>query len=255
MSVTLPVAEDVKEANRRLYDAIAGSYETVDGRRDYSLVVWIRSRLHMLAREFGDHCLLDIGSGSGLVTRAARGIFDRSIAMDLSPGILTAARGTADECIAADTDALPFAKDTVDVISCFAVLHHLYDTVDLAGEVARVLRPGGVFWSDHDMDTAFYRRFRVPLIGYRRLRGAEQKYVDAAPTIDAQTYAMAEYREDGVDGERVVRQLREAGLEARAEYHWYGLATWSNRLFGLRGRSRGWAPLLRIIASKPRRRV
>jgi ubiquinone/menaquinone biosynthesis C-methylase UbiE len=233
-----------------LYDAVAGNYEAIDGRRDATLAAWIRSRLERLAHGHGNDLLLDIGSGTGMVTRTAGGIFSRTIALDLSPGILAAAGPVADQRIAADTDALPIADESVNVVTCFAVLHHLYDTAAMAGEVARVLRPGGAFWSDHDMDSAFYNRFRWPLKAYRRLRATDRKYAHAAPGMDAQTYTLAEYRENGVDGKRVVAQLRKAQLEPHARFHWFGLTPLTNRLFGQRERARGWAPLLSIVATK-----
>jgi SAM-dependent methyltransferase len=250
MSSYASMAEEVKAANRRLYDAVAGDYERIDGRRGDTLIAWIRRRLTRLATDAGNGLLLDLGSGSGVVTRAARGIFHRTIAMDISPRILATAGPIADWRIAADTDRLPIADESVDVVSCFAVLHHLYDAGNLLGEVARVLRPGGVFWSDHDMDAAFFRRFRWPLKGYRALRGADRQYEGAAG-IDAKTYELAEYRENGVDGATVTQQCRSVGLTPRTGFHWYGLTGVTNLLFGQRERGRGWAPLLRIVATKP----
>jgi SAM-dependent methyltransferase len=240
---------EVKRANRRLYDKVARRYEAIDGRRNEELLTWIRSRLGRLAKAHGNTLLLDLGSGRGVVTRAARGIFEQTIALDLSPGILAAAGPIADHRLAGDTDALPIAEASVNVVSCFAVLHHLCDTRALAGEVARVLRPCGAFWSDHDMDLAFYRRFRWALAGYRRLRGAGREYEQAGVTAD--TYAMAECQGNGIDGGRVLDQLAAAGLDASASFHWFGLTPLANRLFGTGERSRGWAPLLRIVAIKP----
>lgn len=245
-------AADVKRANRRLYDAVADRYESLDGRRDATMVAWIRSILLDLAAAHGSGVLLDLGSGSGVITRTAQPIFERTIALDLSPGILAAAGPIADHRIAADTDALPIADASADVVTCFAVMHHLYDSGHLAREVGRVLKPGGVFWSDHDMDLAFYRRFRWPLMGYRRLRGAGRKYADAAAdVIDERDYALAEYRENGVDADRVVEELRVAGLIPRATFHWFGLTPLTNHLFGQRPRKRGWAPILSVRAIRP----
>lgn len=240
----------VKKANRRLYDTVAGRYEGIDGRRNETLSLWIRARLRELADRHGNGVLLDLGSGSGLVSRSARGIFRRTIALDLSPRILASAGSGVDHRVAGDVDALPLAGDSVDVVSCFAVLHHLYDAGGLVREVSRVLRRGGGFWSDHDMDLAFYRRFRLPLCGYRRLRGADRKYTATEMGLDADTYQLAECRENGVDSETIMRQFQDAGMAATLSFHWFGLSAWSNRIFGQRRLSRGWAPLLRVCARK-----
>ena len=243
-------ATDVKRANRRLYDAVAGDYEVVDGRRNPTLSAWLRSNLKRMAASHGRGLLLDIGSGCGFVTRAAEGIFDRTVALDLSPRLLAESGPIATHRIAADADVLPIASDSVNVVTCFAVIHHLFDTASLAREVARVLRPGGGFWSDHDMDAAFHDRFRWSLGLYRRLRGARHRYAHASSAIDARTYELAEFHESGVRSDNVARQFREAGLSTTAAFHWFGLSTWANRLFGRRELGRGWAPLLRLQATK-----
>ncbi len=252
MSTASPTVDEVKRANRRLYDAVADRYEAVDGRRGATLVAWIRSRLEQLAAAHGRERLLDLGSGTGVVTRAARGVYEQTIAIDLSPKILAAGGAVADQRIAADTDSLPMADESVDLVTCFAVLHHLQNAESLVGEVARVLRPGGAFWSDHDMELAFYKRFRWPLAAYRRLRAADRKYMREAPDIDAATYALAECHENGVDSRQVLRWMGDARLEPRASFHWFGLTPLTDRLFGQRDRSRGWGPLLSIVAVKPR---
>jgi SAM-dependent methyltransferase len=254
MSIVQAVtASEVKRANRRLYDAVAGDYEALDGRRDEALTGWIRRSLRSLAERHGRGVLLDIGSGSGVVPRAGRGLFIRTIALDLSPVILATSNSDADHLIAGDVDSIPLADESVDVVTCFAVLHHLYDSAALTREVARVLRPGGGFWSDHDMDSAFYRRFQRPLRGYRWLRRTGRKYGRDEYGLDENTYRLAEYRENGVDSQRLLGQFGEAGLIAGASYHWFGLTALTNRLFGHRRRSHGWAPLLRILAEKPGR--
>lgn len=47
--------------------------------------------------------------------------------------------------VLADAHAIPFRADTFDVVLSYAVLEHLYNPFLAAGEVARVLRPGGLF--------------------------------------------------------------------------------------------------------------
>lgn len=252
ISATQPIdATHVKRANRRLYDAVASDYETVDGRRTTALTEWLRDMLVGLAHEHGSGVLLDIGSGAGVVTRAAKGIFDRTIALDLSPKLLAQSGDIATYSVSADADSLPIASGSVDVVTCFAVLHHLFDTRALAGEVARVLRPKGGFWSDHDMDAAFHDRFRWPLGVYRRLRGAKKRYTEATAAIDESTYELAEIHESGVASDAVVCRFREAGLLPSATFHWFGLTPLADRVFGQRECARGWAPLLRLRATKP----
>jgi ubiquinone/menaquinone biosynthesis C-methylase UbiE len=251
MNATVIMHGLVKQANRRLYDSVAGQYEAIDGRRSPELFGWIRSRLGALAHSAGDNVLADLGSGSGVVCRAAAGVFRKRIALDLSPLILNEAGQVAEMKLAADIDAIPLANQSADAITCFAVLHHLYDTSALAQEIARVLRPGGMFWSDHDMDWDFYRRFRWPLAIYRKIVGADRRYTSSNTGVDADTYKLAEIRQTGVHGGEFVDQLRSAGLDVVAERHWYGLTSLTNTLFGKYVWPTGCAPLLRVLARKP----
>jgi len=66
--------KQVVEANRRLYDAVAHTYEEVDGRRSVQLEQWLRERLRGIRNRCPGDMLLDIGAGSGLVSRCAEGV-------------------------------------------------------------------------------------------------------------------------------------------------------------------------------------
>jgi len=240
--------EAVKEANRRLYDAVAEQYETVDGRRSPRLCRWLRGRMAELREMVPGGDLLDIGSGSGLVTRCAEGIFGYRVGTDISPEILEANRDAFDLAVTADCDNLPFEDASFDVVTCFAVLHHLYASDGLIAEVRRVLRPGGVFYSDHDMDAVFYRRFRSLLVVYRRLHSAAGKYRQASSEITAEMYRLSECHASGIDVRNLRELLARHGFSVTVRFHWFGLAPVTDLLFGGRHRRQGWAPLAAVTA-------
>jgi len=240
---------EVKAANRCLYDAVADRYEALDGRRVPALARWLRGRLEALRREAPGGRLLDLGAGTGLVARCAAGLFDLRVGLDLSPRVLAAGRGAFDLAVAGDVDDLPFADGTFDAITCFATLHHLYRFDTLAREVARVLRPGGVFYSDHDLDAAFHRRFRPLLWAYRKVRNRRGAFVSSAGGLACGLYDLAEYHSKGIPAEEVVRLLEGAGLAVEVTFHWFGLSGLLDRIFGDRSWRRGWAPLVAIVAT------
>ena len=68
-------ADAVKTANREFYNAVADNYEAVDGRRSPALETWLRRNLTDFRARVPDSSLLDIGAGSGLVTRCAEGLY------------------------------------------------------------------------------------------------------------------------------------------------------------------------------------
>lgn len=128
---------------RERFDARAGSYDS--------------SPVHLeLAGEvagFADpaqgSAVLDLATGTGLVLRAMVERFpDRDLTMsgaDISPGMLAVARSHLPEVelTVADAAALPYGPASFDLVTCVAALHLIGDVAAMAGECARVLRPGG----------------------------------------------------------------------------------------------------------------
>jgi ubiquinone/menaquinone biosynthesis C-methylase UbiE len=209
---------------------------------------WLRGRLRELRALAPGGRLIDIGSGSGLVTRCAEGLFERRVATDISQEILDANRDAFDVGVAADCDALPFPDGDFDVMTCFAVLHHLFAFDGLAAEAARVLKPGGIFYSDHDMDAAFYRRFRPLLALYRRMHNAAARYRKVSGEITDELYQLSEIQATGIDAAGFAALLEDRGFHVSLQFHWYGLTGVTDRIFGRRALRRGWAPLVRVTA-------
>ncbi|MBI4023341.1 MAG: class I SAM-dependent methyltransferase [Verrucomicrobia bacterium] len=240
----------VKAANRQFYNAIAHCYEEVDGRRSPELHAWLRRKLGEIRQRSPGGRLLDIGTGSGLVPRCAEDVFAFRVGMDLSAKILAANRKVLGLAVSADGDNLPFDNHSFDVVTCFAALHHLCNFDMLVSEVARVLRPGGIFYSDHDMDASFSRRFRLPLSVYRRFHNASARYQKASPDVTQELYRLTECQEAGVDSPHLVELLEKAGFTVEASFHWFGLSPVFDKLLGNWQPGRGWAPLLSLTATQ-----
>jgi ubiquinone/menaquinone biosynthesis C-methylase UbiE len=98
---------------------------------------------------------LDVGAGVGRVAiRLAPGL-GRLACVDLAPGMLDRLRSNAARAglgnvdpFRSRSDALPFASASFDAAVCLGLLEHLPRPVQSAtlAEIARVLRPGGLFW-------------------------------------------------------------------------------------------------------------
>ena len=112
-------------------------------------------------RSLGDLTLLDAGCGTGNYSAALVERMARVVAVDVNPSMLEAARRKlavwiernrveVHECA---IDALPLGQQSVDAVIINQVLHHVADAPHegwpairrIVSEVARVLRPGGVF--------------------------------------------------------------------------------------------------------------
>jgi hypothetical protein len=92
--------------------------------------------------------LLDVGTGLGDIPRAARdfaqrkGIALQTIGLELTPHLARAAQPGAGRTVCADAMALPFATNSVDIVTCSQVLHH-FDGAEAAAllrELTRVAR-------------------------------------------------------------------------------------------------------------------
>jgi SAM-dependent methyltransferase len=95
---------------------------------------------------------LDVATGGGHTALALAAHYGRVGASDLTAPMLAAAesfirgKGVANvEFRLADAEALPFADAAFDAVSCRIAPHHFPDPGRFVAEVARVLKPGGLF--------------------------------------------------------------------------------------------------------------
>jgi ubiquinone/menaquinone biosynthesis C-methylase UbiE len=124
--------------------------------RAYCCSSFWRSSSSSIARELRaqrlGHDVLEIGAGSGSV---AQQVLSDSpelawTAIDIDPLMTQDAaarlRGFPGASVqTADATAMPFPDDSFDsVVSCL-MMHHIIDWESAVAEVARVLRPGGIF--------------------------------------------------------------------------------------------------------------
>jgi len=244
------VKERVINANRRFYNAVALDYEKIDGRRTQPMKKWLRANLENIQKKCNGSRLLDLGTGTGFLTDAAKGLFSLRVGVDVSPEILEAHKDSFDLGVVADAEHLPFPDNSFDVVTSFSVLHHLYDFEPLVEEVSRVLATGGVFYSDHDMDERFNKIFHIPLSMYRLFHNAKRRYTRANKNITSELYDTAEWHKNGIDSQYIAGLFRKRGFNVESCFHWYGLSPVSDFLFSKRCYRRGMAPIFSIIAVK-----
>jgi SAM-dependent methyltransferase len=91
----------------------------------------------------GDY--LDVGAGNGeLIDRVVHEFRVNAHACDYRDDLMTIG-GMRVDVVNLNTDPLPYADASFDLITCTEVIEHLEDFRAALREIARVLRPGGVF--------------------------------------------------------------------------------------------------------------
>ncbi|MEZ4702477.1 MAG: class I SAM-dependent methyltransferase [Rhodothermales bacterium] len=120
--------------------------------------------------------VLDIGCGNGHHLLALEGRIGRGIGVDLSAGMVEAARRRAGQPGARashfefhqdDAERLAGVPDaSVDVVMCVGAIEHMPDKRSVLRAVRRVLRPGGRFVCLTLNDAWFWYRRLAPALGY-----------------------------------------------------------------------------------------
>jgi ubiquinone/menaquinone biosynthesis C-methylase UbiE len=104
---------------------------------------------------------LDVGSGTGNVTRHLVELGLEVTAADVSPELL---RVVADRLPGVETRQLDglglggIDDESFDVVTAYSVLHHVPDYLGMVDEIVRVLRPGGIVYLDHEASDEFWRK-------------------------------------------------------------------------------------------------
>ena len=138
----LPQGEEKREAVRSLFDTIAPRYDLVNRIMTFGLDVrWRRKALEALALAPGSR-VLDLACGTGDFCRALSKAGLQPVGIDLSMGMLVAARTDA-PLVHGDILALPVASGTADGATCGFALRNLVELPGFFDELARVIRPSG----------------------------------------------------------------------------------------------------------------
>ena len=135
-------------------DDDVAQFDRWSGRYERSKWQWLHfDRVHRhafkLAARFGEPtAVLDVGSGTGRLLRAAHARWPnaRLVGVDPSEGMVVAGRGlTPAQLYVAGAEAIPLPDRSIDLAFSTIAFHHWADPARGLREVARVLRPGGGF--------------------------------------------------------------------------------------------------------------
>lgn len=140
--VVLPEGDEKRAMVESMFDDVAPTYDRLN--RIISLGLdrsWRRRTVDALALPAGSR-VADLACGTGDICDDLRAAGHAPVGVDLSAGMLAAAR-TAAPLVRADVVTLPLRDASVDGVTCGFALRNLVDRDAFFAECARVLRPGG----------------------------------------------------------------------------------------------------------------
>jgi demethylmenaquinone methyltransferase/2-methoxy-6-polyprenyl-1,4-benzoquinol methylase len=140
--VALPQGDEKQRMVRDMFDAIAPRYDLVNRIMTFRLDVrWRRRTVRELRLPVGSR-VLDLAAGTGDLCRDLAAAGHRPIGIDLSYGMLAAARTDA-PLVHADALRLPVPDGAADGATCGFALRNFVDLGAFLTELARVVRAGG----------------------------------------------------------------------------------------------------------------
>jgi SAM-dependent methyltransferase/uncharacterized protein YbaR (Trm112 family) len=266
-TATAPDARAVKQANFAVYQQVSEAYgEHADASVDYvDQLLLLKAHARELLAETETEgparrrVLVDVGCASGFSLDVGSAGFAERVGVDISLANLKLVAARGHVAVLADAERLPFAQGSVDLLTCFAAMHHFPDAAAFLRSAGACLRPGGVLLSSADPSVENMHmgplaraawELRKPV--YRHLAKISDRFYLHA---DARTQALTDLAEHhrtggGFEPERLRAWLREAGLDEieiflgvdRRGRQRYGKPSWKEAVLkGLSGRN----PLLR----------
>lgn len=147
------------QANIARHERIAAAYDQRHG-EIYNVIEQERLRealaesLQLIDPAAQSPYVLDLGCGAGNLTDHLLALGCRVTAADVTPSFVAMVTGRqpdrVDGLLLNGSDLSNVADATYDAVATYSVLHHIPDYLATVREMARVVRPGGVVFIDHE---------------------------------------------------------------------------------------------------------
>ncbi len=213
----------VSRANELYFDAIATTYDRDPAQKYGAFHENSRQRYREFLRKNISRIrpgkVVNLGCGTGNMMDVEAEFELDSVGIDISSKILEQARRVTPRLIRGDFYRLPFPDASISLASGFLLLHHVYDHYLFFREVCRILKPGGLFFSDYDPNfyPSSFTKEHWPLRnlwGLRRM--ISYRIMKVGTEIDLETARLADYYSETIPGLKegeIASALQRAGFE------------------------------------------
>lgn len=230
--------DQVLQANIDLHTKLAEVYKETEPHYRPENQKRVESILMELAKIAGNDKLLDIGCGMGFIIDIAKHHFRKITGIDITEAMLEKVNLKAETCEisvqVSEIERMPFSDASFDVATAYAVIHHLHSLKPAFTEVYRVLKQGGVFYTDTDPNYYFWEAIRN-LPESKKYSPIVQREFDAVRYKDREleekfgippemlcTAEILKHDSGGFKAEELETLLHEIGFsKARVYYEWY----------------------------------
>lgn len=170
------VHRDERRGRASSFGDVADAYERARPGYPEDAVCWLAGA--------GPRDVVDLGAGTGKLTRSLVAVGHRVTAVEPLPDMLEQLRGAVPQAtaVSGSAEAIPLAGASADVVVC-AQAFHWFEHGAALPEIARVLRPGGrlaLVWNTRDDRQPWVARLSDEVIGRETVEDR-----DAAEPIDA----------------------------------------------------------------------
>jgi SAM-dependent methyltransferase len=128
----------------------AGGYDDYYDAANLSVPTFVDRRLDEIVAGFAPYRrtnrLLDIGCGAGSLLEAARRAGWEAEGVEVSRPSVEHVRARGFEVFYGELERARYPAASFDVVTASEILEHLPEPKELLREIARVVRPGGLFW-------------------------------------------------------------------------------------------------------------
>lgn len=167
------------EFNVAAHDKIAKKYESLhveiyNETEQQRLIEAVNDAVGRLPSSDSAPLVLDFGCGAGNLTKRFVDAGCDVIASDVSSEFLKLVRSQSAGANVTTLrlngkDLREIESESVDMVATYSVLHHVPDYLSIVREFARVVKPGGIIFIDHERSSSYWARLSEFRAAYKQM--------------------------------------------------------------------------------------